>query len=451
MFKLLRFYSIASFVSIFITAAILTLFYRQITIQWNTQLAEKSNTALAQTVLNSVRPALMNYLDGVKDSNRPGGPPPDFPAEMVDVIENVVRDTPVIRFKIYNREGRIAFSTNASQIGADQSENAGFMAAISGRVVSSMIYRDSFNPFEKTTEQDNLLRSYIPVRSGRDEPVSGVFEIYTDANQMVRENNLILFIILLGAELIMAVLFVALILVVRRGNQRLETQQQGIRKRAVTLEVLSNRLLNSGEQGKQKIAFDLHEGLAQTLSAIKANIESSRQLIGGDSENAKALESIVPVIQSAIQEVRSIATGLRPPSLDELGLIPTIRWFCREFERTNQDIRVELALSGEEDNIPTALKIVIYRIVESAFDNIAQHAHSDWIQLALQVENNAVTLTISSAAQETPERQEQHPDLQLRFAEAQERTLLSGGIFMAEEDLIGTITLASTWPNQDGD
>ena len=77
------------------------------------------------------------------------------------------------------------------------------------------------------------------------------------------------------------------------------------------------------EQKKQKIAIDLHEGLAQTLSAIKVNVESSSRGNLRDA-NAQPLEHIVPVLQNAIQEVRSIATELRPSSLDDLGLLPTI-------------------------------------------------------------------------------------------------------------------------------
>jgi signal transduction histidine kinase len=446
MFKLLRFYSIASFISIFITTALLTLFYREVTIHWITQLAEKSNTALAQTALNSIRPELMRYLDAEASANPRGAVPRRFPAELAAAIENVMRDTPVIRFKIYNRKGVVAFSSNPSQIGSDQSRNAGFMAAIGGTIASSLIYRDRFNPFDKITEEDNLLQSYIPVRNSPDQPVQGVFEIYTDVNQMVRENEYFLFIILLGGELIMATLFAALVLVVRRANQHLDKQQQGIRKRAATLEILSNRLLDSDEQEKKKIAFELHEGLAQTLAAIKANVENSRFLIGTGNENAKALESIVPVIQGAIQEVRSIATELRPSSLDDLGLTPTINWFCREFERLHPGIQVELALPDTDEKIPAALKIVIYRIIESAFGNIAEHAHTHWIQLALQVENDTVALKISGAPEDSPARQEPRPDLHLRFAEAQERTLLSGGIFSATQDLIGKITLTSSWP-----
>lgn len=441
MFKLLRFYSIASFISIFITAALLTLFYREVTIHWITQLAEKSNAALAQTALNSIRPALMQYLG--KDAS---AGPQKFPAELAAAIENVMLDTPAIRFKIYNRNGMVAFSSITSQIGADQSRNAGFMAAIGGTPASSLIYRDRFNPFDKITEEDNLLQSYIPVRSGPDGPILGVFEIYTDVNQMVRENERSLFIILLGGELIMATLFATLVLVVRRANQHLDRQQQGIRNRAATLEILSNRLLDSDEQEKKKIAFELHEGLAQTLAAIKANVENSRFLIGTGNENTKALESIVPVIQGAIQEVRSIATELRPSSLDDLGLIPTIKWFCREFERLHPGIRIELALPDTDEKIPAALKIVIYRIIESAFDNIAEHAQTHWIQLVLQVENDTVALKISGAPDDSPAREEQRPDLQLRFAEAQERTLLSSGVFSASQDLIGQITLTSSWP-----
>jgi signal transduction histidine kinase len=427
------------------------LFYREVTIQWITQLAEKSNTALAQTALNSIRPALMRYLDAEASANLQGAAPQKFPAELAAAIENVMRDTPVIRFKIYNRKGVVAFSSNASQIGSDQSRNAGFMAAISGTIASSLIYRDRFNPFDKITEEDNLLQSYIPVRRSPDEPIQGVFEIYTDVNQMVRENEYFLFIILLGGELIMATLFATLVLVVRRANQHLDRQQQGIRKRAATLEILSNRLLDSDEQEKKKIAFELHEGLAQTLAAIKTNVENSRFLIGTGNENAKALESIVPVIQGAIQEVRSIATELRPSSLDDLGLTPTIKWFCREFERLHPGTEVELALPDAEEKIPAALKIVIYRIIESAFGNIAEHAHAHWIQLALQVENDTVALKISGTTEDSPARQEQRPDLQLRFAEAQERTLLSSGIFSATQDLIGKITLTSSWPIQTPD
>lgn len=448
MFKLLRFYSTASFICIFITAVILILFYRQVTTQWNIRLAEESNATLAQTVLNSIRPALIKYLEAEADANPGVSVPQKFPAALAETIENVIRDTSVIRIKIYNRNGILSYSSSPRQIGTNLSNNTGFMSAINGRVVSSLIYRDSFNSSDNVTEKDNLLQSYIPIRSGQDAPIQGVFEIYTDVNKRASENRFILFVTLVGTELIMAILFVILLFVVRRVNQNLEAQQQGIRNRMATLEILSDRLLHSNELEKKKIAFELHEGLAQTLSAIKLNVESSRKLISADDENAKSLDSIVPVIQGAIQKARSIATELRPSSLDDLGLIPTINRFCREFERLHQGIQVEIAHSSTEAQIPVKLKIVIYRIIESAFHNIVQHIHTEWIQLALQIENDEITLKISGASEGPSARREKNPDLQLHFAEMRERTMLSNGTFSATQDLIGKVTLTSSWASQ---
>lgn len=448
MFKLLRFYSTASFICIFITAVILILFYRQVTTQWNIRLAEESNATLAQTVLNSIRPALIKYLEAEADANPGVSVPQKFPAALAETIENVIRDTSVIRIKIYNRNGILSYSSSPRQIGTNLSNNTGFMSAINGRVVSSLIYRDSFNSSDNVTEKDNLLQSYIPIRSGQDAPIQGVFEIYTDVNKRASENRFILFVTLVGTELIMAILFVILLFVVRRVNQNLEAQQQGIRNRMATLEILSDRLLHSNELEKKKIAFELHEGLAQTLSAIKLNVESSLKLISADDENAKSLDSIVPVIQGAIQKARSIATELRPSSLDDLGLIPTINRFCREFERLHQGIQVEIAHSSTEAQIPVKLKIVIYRIIESAFHNIVQHIHTEWIQLALQIENDEITLKISGASEGPSARREKNPDLQLHFAEMRERTMLSNGTFSATQDLIGKVTLTSSWASQ---
>lgn len=135
--------------------------------------------------------------------------------------------------------------------------------------------------------------------------------------------------------------------------------------------------------------------------------------------------------------------GLRPSSLDELGLIPTINWFCREFERLHQGIHIELTLPSIEKQIPVALNIVIYRIIESAFDSITQHARAKQIHLALQIENDVIMLKISGSAT----RQGQRPDLQLHFAEIRERTMLSGGTFAATQDKTGMVTLTSSWLN----
>lgn len=448
MFRLMRFYSIASFISIFVAAAVLTLFYRHVTVQGIVRLAERSNLALAQTTLNSVRPALVDYLNSVAGLGEQKIVEHKLTSELARAVKGLMEGTSIVRVKIYNRNGVVAFSTKPNQIGRSQSDNPGFTSAINGTVISSLIYRDTFNRFDQVTEEDNLMQTYVPVRGSPTEPILGVFELYADVSPLVKENERIMFIILAGAEFILAALYFVLILVVRRARNVIEAQQQTIRERTATLEILSSRLLKTEELEKKKIANDLHEGLAQTLSAIKANVESSRQLIAGDDEKAKSLDSIVPVLQSAIQEVRAIATELRPSSLDDLGLIPTIGWYCREYERLHPAIRVVREISLTEDKIPVPLKIVIYRVIESVFENIAQHSYTDRIVLTLQTEEEdaAISLEISDSPSDPTTRLDPTPDPHLRFAEAQERTTLSGGVFSARRDRAGRVSVNATWP-----
>lgn len=450
MFRLMRFYSIASFIIIFLAAALLTLFYRQITIQWIDHLARSSNLALAQTVLNSVKPELVAYLGSVpvSDANSRGGAWQKLPDGLTADILRMTEDTSVGSIKIYNRNGQVFFSKETEEVGANESRHPGFQSAISGHIFSFMTYRDTFNRFEGTTADDNLMHTYIPITGGPANQALGVLEIHTDMNHLIHENDKLLLVTLAGAEIILAILYAALIFVVRHAKNIIESQQKTIHDRTASLEVLSKRLLKNEEQEKQKIAIGLHEGLAQTLSAIKVNVESSRTRSG--NEDMEPLESIVPAIQSAIQEVRSLATELRPSSLDDLGLLPTINWFCREFEQQYGDIIIEREISVHETTIPAPLKIVIYRIVESTFKSIAHFSNTDEIRLALQRAGDMIHLRICHSLVEQPSsktngRPDPGSNPQLRFAEMKERAALSGGTFRATQDSSGWVTLHASW------
>jgi signal transduction histidine kinase len=350
----------------------------------------------------------------------------------------------VVKIKLYDRHGTVAFSTQSSQIGRKQGDNPGFRKAINGQVASSLLYRDTFNRFDGTTAEDNLMQTYIPLRDGRDAPPLGVFEIYTDINPLVRENERNLIIILIGAEIILALLYAVLVLLVRRARNIIDAQQQTIQERTAVLETLSAQLMNNEEQQKKKIAIDLHEGLAQTLSAVKMNVESSRHKFDASKTGAFSLEPVVQVLKTAIQEVRSIATELRPSSLDDLGLLPTINWLSREFEKQHPGNRIELDISLQEQEVPVALKIVIYRAIESAFKNIGQQSDASRTRLILRLFGKTLTLMIDTRM--PAPGSEKTPDLYQRFSEMQERTTLSGGVFSATRNGGNSFILCATWP-----
>lgn len=449
MLKLTRLFFVISMLSIVVTTALLTLFYRQVTIRATANLARASSLTLAQTALISVRPELDDYLAAVARAA-----PEDFAAQrlaarLTEIVKELMRDSLVARVNLFDRRGVVIFSTDRDQVGQRQANNAGFISAINGRIASNLIYRDIFNRFGNETEAANLMETYVPVRAGAMEPVDAVFESYTDVSPLVPHNQRATFIVLTGVGLVLLLLYGVLILVVRRVRKVIESQQHGINERIAALEMLSAKMLSGDEMEKKKLAFGLHEGLAQTLATIKMRIEHGLVRFAASKVNDESLASIIPVLQSAINDVQTIATGLRPSSLDELGLLPTIDWFCREFELLHPAIGVEAEIAVHEIDVPSPLKIVIYRIVESAFTNIARYDNTDQIELALRLDDGAITLTIDDTSRDsryagTAER-DTDSDLQSSFAEAQERTTLSGGSFRIARSKSGGVALHASW------
>ncbi len=237
------------------------------------------------------------------------------------------------------------------------------------------------------------------------------------------------------------------IYIVRDITARKQAEDE-IRERSAALEMLSAKMLSSDEVEKKTLAFGLHEGLAQTLALIKLRIEQRLKQIAARKPD-ESMASVIPLLQNVINDVETIATGLRPASLDELGLLPTIDWFCRDVKRRHPAIRVKEEIAVRENDVPAPLKIVIYRIIESAFTNIARYENTDQIKLTLQLKDGTIALGIDDLSQDsryaaTVER-DTDSDLQVRFGEARERTTLSGGRFTIARGKVGGVTLRASW------
>jgi signal transduction histidine kinase len=446
MFKLLRYYAAASLVAVLATAVLLTWFYRQVAIHGIVQLAERNNLNLAQLAMNPIKPALLAFLDTTTDL-RPGGASAPVPAELARSISAVMNeDSFIVRIKIYNPLGVVVFSTVPAQIGNDQRRNQGFMAAMRGRVSSELMYRDTFNSFEGVTEEDNLMQTYLPVRADPAAPVRGVFELYADVNSLVHQAEQTELLILAGALLIMLALYAVLILVVRHANNTIELQQRTITERTDTLALLADHMLKKEESHKQKIAFELHEGVAQTLAALKLIAESGQH---DHKADGTAHDAMIPMLQEAIQEVRAIATDLRPASLDDLGLLPTVQWLCRDLQQRHAGIRIEPLISVQEREIPVPLKGILYGIILSVLGEVAQHAKAVPVQvrLGLALDGNLLVLLVDEISDALNRKHAVRTDIEthVHTGRMKELTTLSGGAFTLTRHSDGGATLRAAW------
>ena len=108
----------------------------------------------------------------------------------------------------------------------------------------------------------------------------------------------------------------------------------------------------------------------------------------------ESLNAIVPAIQEGVEECQRIQIDLRPPMLDDLGLLPTLSWFCRRYQTIYSEIRIEQEIDIREKDVPDALKIVIYRVTQEAMNNTAKHSKADRARLSLRKSGDKLGLVL---------------------------------------------------------
>jgi signal transduction histidine kinase len=159
------------------------------------------------------------------------------------------------------------------------------------------------------------------------------------------------------------------------------------------LRALTAHLQGIREEERKRVAREIHDELGQALTAIKLDLASLvRELPAGQGQEKKG-ESILTLVDQAIQVVRRISTELRPGILDDLGLVAAVEWAVREFEtRTGTKCRVDLpaadiTLDQERDT-------AIFRIVQETLTNVARHANATQVDVLLKIDDGEVTLEV---------------------------------------------------------
>ena len=217
-----------------------------------------------------------------------------------------------------------------------------------------------------------------------------------------------------------------------------------------TLRNLSSKLLSAQEDERKRIASDLHDTIGSCLVGVKYKVESALQQIRKSSGSAtESLDGVLPRIHEAIDECRRIQLDLRPSMIDDLGLLPTLSWFCRTFEQTYPGIRVEQKMDIGEGDIPEPLKIVVYRVTQEAMNNIAKHSKADLVYFSLRKLDDRMELVLQDNGRgfRVEEIQSRRATVKgLGLTSMRERADLSGGSFDIESVNGKGTTIIASWP-----
>lgn len=159
---------------------------------------------------------------------------------------------------------------------------------------------------------------------------------------------------------------------------------------------MAGQLLSIQESERKRIASDLHDGLGQSLTMIKLALAATvRQLASGAiTDAAESLQRLNQKAHEAMEELRRVSMDLRPPMLDDLGVLATLTWLFRELEAACPGMRVEKDFSVQESNIPGTLKITIFRITQEATSNVIKHSKADRVRVSLSRSGDALHLSV---------------------------------------------------------
>ena len=226
--------------------------------------------------------------------------------------------------------------------------------------------------------------------------------------------------------------------------------EEALRKAHDEVRFFATQCLTAQERERKLIAAEIHDSLGASLAATKFKVEDVITKVGENRpQTSAALEGILPMLQGVIQEARRIQMALRPSMLDDLGILATINWFCRQFESTYSYIHIQQEIDIKENEVPDSLRTVIYRLLQEAMNNIAKYSKADRVNLLLRKTETVIELGIQDNGQgfdleEASSRKGSAKGLGLESM--RERAELSGGSFSIESSKGAGTVIRATWP-----
>jgi signal transduction histidine kinase len=175
-------------------------------------------------------------------------------------------------------------------------------------------------------------------------------------------------------------------------------QQAGAAAHAVKLTAdlrqSRQRLVTAREEERRRLRRDLHDGLGPTLASLTLKIDATRNLLRNEPAKAEAqLDELKRQTQETIQDIRTLVYDLRPPALDELGLVGAIQNFIAVQVSGRPQITLETPQTLPL--LPAALEVALYRITLEGITNIIRHADADTAMVRISPMNDHLILEIS--------------------------------------------------------
>ncbi len=171
---------------------------------------------------------------------------------------------------------------------------------------------------------------------------------------------------------------------------------------AADLQRSRERLVTAREEERRRLRRDLHDGLGPQMASLTLTIDIARKLLETDPSGADVLlADITGHAQAAIADIRRLIYDLRPPALDDLGLVPALRELSTRYGQSG--LRIEIDTVERLPALPAAVEVAAYRIAQEALTNAMRHADAHNCMLRLTVGARQLQVEVSDDGRGLPE------------------------------------------------
>lgn len=162
------------------------------------------------------------------------------------------------------------------------------------------------------------------------------------------------------------------------------------------LRILSAKLVEAQENERKRVAKEIHDGIGSNLVAIKYGLESilTRMIRKKPFGEGLTMEQIIDYLKDTIEETRRISSDLRPSILDDRDLGASARWIYRRYREIFPGITFNQRIEPEEIEVSLELKVVIFRVMQEALNNVIKHSEADIVFLDIKKIDEQLILEI---------------------------------------------------------
>lgn len=178
-------------------------------------------------------------------------------------------------------------------------------------------------------------------------------------------------------------------------TQELQQAKEVLAQKAAQLQLLYNETVDIQETERQRIAQDMHDGINQLLIGAMLELKSARQrfVLGNHNQVDDSLQSVQSILYDVEAEIKRVIYDLRPPTLDTLGFVPTLRRYIQDFKQY-ANLNCQLTIKGKIKRLAEHAEVNIYRFLQEALQNVLTHAQATQVDVIIHFKTKKLTMMV---------------------------------------------------------